>query len=176
MRKKKKKTSSKLTSIGTTHGSYRNERDLRLIQPLIDKDLSEPYSIFTYRYFIKQWPDLCYLAMQQDACVGAVVCKLEPNKRDIYRGYIAMLAVREDRRKLGVGSRLVAATIQAMIEKGCEEVTLEAEVTNKGALRLYKNLGFIRDKRLEKYYLNGNDAFRLKLRLASFPMRTQVKF
>jgi hypothetical protein len=42
---------------------------------------------------------------------------------------------------------------------------LEAEVTNAGALRLYANLGFIRDKRLLRYYLNGNDAFRLKLLL-----------
>lgn len=80
-----------------------------------------------------------------------------------------MLAVREDRRKHGLGSRLVEAAIQAMIAAACQEVTLEAEVTNKGALRLYQNLGFIRDKRLEKYYLNGNDAFRLKLRLQSLP-------
>lgn len=31
------------------------------IQALIDADLSEPYSIFTYRYFINQWPHLCML-------------------------------------------------------------------------------------------------------------------
>lgn len=43
------------------------------------------------------------------------------------------------------------------------QVTLEAEVTNKGALALYGNLGFIRAKRLHKYYLNGVDAYRLKL-------------
>lgn len=40
---------------------------------------------------------------------------------------------------------------------------LEAEVTNSGALALYGNLGFIRAKRLHSYYLNGVDAFRLKL-------------
>lgn len=80
-----------------------------------------------------------------------------------------MLAVREDRRKHGLGSKLVAASIDAMIAQKCEEVTLEAEVTNKGALKLYENLGFIRDKRLEKYYLNGNDAYRLKLRLVPLP-------
>jgi ribosomal protein S18 acetylase RimI-like enzyme len=31
------------------------------------------------------------------------------------------------------------------------------------ALRLYEQLGFVRDKRLYRYYLNGVDAFRLKL-------------
>ena len=38
--------------------------------------------------------------------------------------------------------------IDEMIRCGGEEVVLEAEVTNKGALSLYQNLGFIRDKRL----------------------------
>ncbi len=40
---------------------------------------------------------------------------------------------------------------------------LETEITNKGALNLYEKLGFVRDKRLSRYYLNDNDAFRLKL-------------
>ncbi len=29
----------------------------------------------------------------------------------------------------------------------------------------YSNFGFLKDKRLQRYYLNGNDAFRLKLPL-----------
>jgi len=34
-------------------------------------------------------------------------------------------------------------------------------------LILYVGLGFARDKRLMNYYMNGNDAFRLKLWLTS---------
>lgn len=44
------------------------------------------------------------------------------------------------------------------------KVTLEVNVNNKlGALALYKQLSFIRAKRLYHYYLNGMGAFRLKL-------------
>ena len=43
------------------------------------------------------------------------------------------------------------------------QVVLETEVSNTAALRLYENLGFVRDKRLFRYYLNGVDALRLKL-------------
>lgn len=43
------------------------------------------------------------------------------------------------------------------------QIVLETEVTNVSALNLYEKLGFVRDKRLYKYYLNGVDAFRLKL-------------
>jgi N-alpha-acetyltransferase 30 len=53
--------------------------------------------------------------------------------------------------------------IRRMIQLNADEVVLEAEVTNKGALSLYENLGFVRDKRLYRYYLNGVEAFRLKL-------------
>lgn len=48
------------------------------------------------------------------------------------------------------GSSLVKLAIHEMIKNGAEEVVLEAEVTNKGALKLYENLGFVRDKRLHK--------------------------
>lgn len=44
-----------------------------------------------------------------------------------------------------------------------KQVVLETEITNKSALKLYENLGFVRDKRLFRYYLNGVDALRLKL-------------
>lgn len=40
---------------------------------------------------------------------------------------------------------------------------METEESNTGALRLYERLGFMRDKRLPRYYLNNGDAFRLKL-------------
>lgn len=43
------------------------------------------------------------------------------------------------------------------------KVVLETEITNTNALKLYENLGFVRDKRLFRYYLNGVEAFRLKL-------------
>lgn len=48
------------------------------------------------------------------------------------------------------GKELVKKAIQAMIDGGCEEIVLEAEVCNRGALALYQSLGFIRDKRLHK--------------------------
>jgi peptide alpha-N-acetyltransferase len=37
------------------------EQRLPAIRQLISKDLSEPYSIYVYRYFLYQWGDLCYM-------------------------------------------------------------------------------------------------------------------
>lgn len=142
---------------------YESELQMPDIMRLITKDLSEPYSIYTYRYFIHNWPKLCFLAMDQSNCVGAIVCKLDLHKKMARRGYIAMLATDENYRRRGIGTHLVMKAIRAMVDDDCDEVVLETEITNKAALRLYENLGFVRDKRLFRYYLNGVDAFRLKL-------------
>lgn len=40
---------------------YAGESRLNDIIELISRDLSEPYSIFTYRFFLHNWPQLCYL-------------------------------------------------------------------------------------------------------------------
>lgn len=34
---------------------------LTAIRQLISTDLSEPYSIYVYRYFLYQWGDLCFM-------------------------------------------------------------------------------------------------------------------
>jgi len=47
------------------------------------------------------------------------------------------------------------------------QIVLETEVSNTASLRLYERLGFLRSKKLHRYYLNGNTAFRLILYLKS---------
>jgi peptide alpha-N-acetyltransferase len=148
---------------------------LPLVKRLIDSLLSEPYSTFTYRYFLRQWGDLCFLALRKralnEACspltaddlLGCIICKAEMHK-ETFRGYIAMIAVDQTCRRRGLGTRLVQRALQAMLERRCEEVVLETEATNQAALQMYEKLGFLRDKRLERYYLNGSDAFRLRRR------------
>ncbi|GAA5803852.1 putative acyltransfersase [Helicostylum pulchrum] len=144
------------------YSEYKSELQLPDIIRLIENDLSEPYSVYTYRYFIHNWPNLCFLAMDGDQYVGVIICKLDRHK-DRLRGYIAMLAVSKTHRKLSIGSNLVKKAIRAMKDMDADEVILETEFTNLGALGLYQRLGFIKDKRLYRYYLNGVDAFRLKL-------------
>ncbi|CDQ72742.1 unnamed protein product [Oncorhynchus mykiss] len=150
-------------SQGIHYVRYESELQMPGIMRLITKDLSEPYSIYTYRYFIHNWPQLCFLAMVEQECVGAIVCKLDMHKKMFRRGYIAMLAVDSKHRRKSIGTNLVKKAIYAMVEGDCDEVVLETEITNKSALKLYENLGFVRDKRLFRYYLNGVDALRLKL-------------
>ena len=173
---------------------YESELQLPAMTSLISKDLSEPYSIYTYRYFLNLWPDLSYLAYYNDEIIGVIICKLDnvnqttyydpENNQDpsssgknltieqtleknmVKKGYIGMLAVNDKYRRLGIATTLVEKAIDAMINNyNIKEVMLETEITNRSALNLYGNLGFIRDERLYRYYLNGQDALRLTLYL-----------
>ena len=49
------------------------------------------------------------------------------------------------------------------------QIALETEVTNTAAMKLYERLGFLRSKRLYRYYLNGNSAFRFMLLIKENP-------
>jgi len=169
----------------------RGEADVAAVAELIRSELSEPYTAFTFRYFMWQWPELCWLAFEdgeaaggvahgaaeasgaagggaagggEGRCVGCVVAKAD-RRGDGLRGYIAMVVVEAAGRGQGLGTELAQRSIRAMAAAGCTGVALEAEVTNAGALALYRNLGFVREKRLLRYYLNNGDAFRLKLKL-----------
>uniref|UniRef100_A0A1I8P3P9 N-terminal methionine N(alpha)-acetyltransferase NatC n=1 Tax=Stomoxys calcitrans TaxID=35570 RepID=A0A1I8P3P9_STOCA len=151
-----------LSNVHIEYKEYESELQMHDIMRLIQAELSEPYSIYTYRYFIYNWPKLCFLAAHGNEYVGAIVCKLDMHM-NVRRGYIAMLAVRKEYRKLKIGTTLVQKAIEAMLADKADEVVLETEMSNLPALRLYENLGFVRDKRLFRYYLNGVDALRLKL-------------
>lgn len=65
-------------------------------------------------------------------------------------------------------TELVRLAITAMVSASCEEVVLETEADNEQALGFYRKLGFIKEKRLYRFYLNAKDAYRLVLPLPHF--------
>lgn len=148
----------------------RNLSHFEHLKKLIDADLSEPYSIYVYRYFLNRWPELTYLAFDgegecPDTPIGCVICKSELHRGRRMRGYIGMLAVESNYRGQGIAKTLVRVAMEKMQQDGCDEIMLETEVENKAALNLYEGLGFIRMKRMFRYYLNEGDAFKLILPL-----------
>ena len=59
---------------------------------------------------------------EQNELVGVIVCKLEPHRGGPMRGYIAMLATREEYRGRGIASKLVRIAVDKLIEKEADEV------------------------------------------------------
>jgi peptide alpha-N-acetyltransferase len=86
-----------------------------------------------------------------------------PHPEPQQTGYIGMLAVSKSYRRHGIGKALVRQVLQRMRDRGCTSATLETEVSNVTAQKLYQNFGFIREEFLVRYYLNNGDAYRLRL-------------
>ena len=71
--------------------------------------------------------------------------------------HIVTVAVRESRRRLGIGERLLIATIELAREAGQDVVTLEVRKSNEGAQQLYEKYGFQRVGLRVRYYTDNNE-------------------
>ncbi|KAJ3779826.1 hypothetical protein GGU10DRAFT_381704, partial [Lentinula aff. detonsa] len=79
-----------------TYRLYTSEPDLPHIISLIASELSEPYVIYTFRYFLSQWPHLSFLAYTPESPTPIAVISNSKSKSNARghgnRGYIAMLS------------------------------------------------------------------------------------
>ena len=48
---------------GVSYVDYKSEHQLPDIMQLMKAELSEPYSVYTYRYFIHQWPQFTIMVV-----------------------------------------------------------------------------------------------------------------
>jgi ribosomal-protein-alanine N-acetyltransferase len=71
--------------------------------------------------------------------------------------HIVTVAVREARRRMGIGERLLIACIELAMDAGQELVTLEVRKSNEGAQRLYEKYGFQRVGLRVRYYTDNNE-------------------
>lgn len=98
------------------------------------------------------WLDDSLVAM---ACGWLVVDEL----------HITLVAVTPQRRRQGLGQRLLTALLAEAGRLGAERATLEVAATNSAALALYGRLGFTTAGRRRGYYRSGDDALIQWLRL-----------
>ncbi|CED85328.1 N-acetyltransferase [Phaffia rhodozyma] len=172
---------------------YGGEHEIEHVMRLVETELSEPYTIFPTPVVSNDLDDVhrayagteagqslnvrndkslfillqaqlgAYSSLNPALPIGIVVCKQEMHRMKRERGYIAMLSVDKQYRKRKIASRLVEIAIEVMTANGSEEIALETEFDNLGALALYSSMGFMKEKRLFRFYLNGKDAHRLIL-------------
>jgi len=118
---------------------FETEDGLETLVKMIETELSEPYSIFLYRHFVNDFPELTIVAMHNDKIVGCIIGKIE-NEEGSDKGYIAMIVVLKEYRKKGIAKKLVEVFNAKVQQMGVFEIVLETECCNKGALRLYEGM------------------------------------
>ena len=94
--------------------------------------------------------------------LGYVVGDVTPNHgRDI--GHIKDLAVRPAAQGLGLGRRLLRASLSELAATGASVVKLEVRESNHRAQSLYADEGFRPARRIPRYYGDGEAAFVMRL-------------
>jgi ribosomal protein S18 acetylase RimI-like enzyme len=86
---------------------------------------------------------LFFVAVSDNAVIGTILAGY-----DGHRGWIYSLAVSPSHRRQRIGSRLVLAAEQALIEKGCMKINLQIMAGNESVASFYLSLGFSVEKRV----------------------------
>lgn len=71
---------------------------------------------------------------------------------------IMNIVVRKDKRKEGIGSKLLNKIFEIAKEKNAQTITLEVNEKNLPAIRLYQKFGFEQTGLRKKYYHNMDNA------------------
>ncbi len=78
-------------------------------------------------------------------------------------GHLVTIDIAASARRRGLGRRLFAEASRRLRDEGAEEIRLEVDVRNRGAIRFYESLGFETTRTLRSYYgrgLDGNEMVR----------------
>ncbi len=95
---------------------------------------------------------MCFTALDNGEVIGYIIGRKIPPEAEIYR-----IAVRTDRRRRGVGYRLLSYALKTERGSGVETVFLEVRSKNTAARALYTAYGFTEAGVRKGYYKNPTD-------------------
>jgi ribosomal-protein-alanine N-acetyltransferase len=127
--------------------------------------LPEHYSDYFYYEILREFPNTFLVAELDEELVGYIMCRIEYGLSLLKRfglakkGHIISIAVLEEHRGRGVGTRLMHQALDEVKKGSGKECYLEVRVTNKGAIELYTRLGFKITSTLNSYYKDGESAY-----------------
>ncbi len=120
------------------------------------------YSKAELMHYIQRQRAFTIVAEVEDEIAGFVV-----GEHIRQRGHVITLDVSDGFRRKGVGTKLMNAAEQRLIERGCSAVFLETAVNNLSAISFYKRHDYLVLKSIPRYYEGNLDAFLMGKKLAA---------
>lgn len=121
------------------------------------------YSRYALREFLstagaRAWVAEEELAPVESGLVGFVIVHQVGRER----GHVITLDVRADRRRRGIGTRLLETAEEWLARQGVKRVQLETAVENQAAVAFWQKAGYRVVRELPRYYLDREDAYAME--------------
>lgn len=119
------------------------------------------YPVFFFRQAFDLWPDLFWVARQDEKILGYLICS--PEFAHASRLSLMSFAVAPEAQGLGIGKGMLGHFLQELPQFAPQvrQIWLTADPDNSAALKLYQQHGFIQTAEELDYY--GTDYHRLVL-------------
>ncbi|MGH9787657.1 MAG: GNAT family N-acetyltransferase [Candidatus Acidiferrales bacterium] len=121
------------------------------------------YSRYALGEFLSLPGARAWVAEEEERLVAFIIARHVSRRH----GHIITLDVREDRRRRGVGTTLLATAEEWLRSLGVTRVRLETAVDNAAAVAFWQKTGYTIIGRLPGYYLGRIDALRMEKELGS---------
>lgn len=130
--------------------------------------LTETYGLSFYTHYLAHWPEYFQVAESPSGeIMGYIMGKAEGHGEN-WHGHITALTVSPNYRRLGLAAMLIKFLEDVSEKKQAYFVDLFVRVSNKVAIKMYQQLGYIVYRTVLEYY-NGDpdeDAFDMRKALS----------
>ncbi|XP_067635680.1 N-alpha-acetyltransferase 20 isoform X2 [Eurosta solidaginis] len=119
--------------------------------------LTETYGLSFYTQYLARWPEYFQLAESPNGQImGYIMGKVEGHM-DNWHGHVTALTVSPDYRRLGLAALLMSFLEDVSEKKRAYFVDLFVRKSNKVAINMYQNLGYIIYRTILEYYAGDHD-------------------
>lgn len=132
---------------------YAKIEDVNFIYQLSKKNLVTTFTKEALSDYIIQQETYHVFVCEKEELIGFIILW----ESDQY-GQIIDLVIRENKRRQGYAKAMLEKSFEFFLEKNVKSLTLEVSVNNKGAIILYEQMGFKKNKVIHNYY-NNVDGF-----------------
>lgn len=131
--------------------------DTAAVSGVVERSLGENYAPSLYLTIHNVWPQ-GFLVLEDEGRVVGFVASVMTAPR-VAR--VLILAVDPGYRNRSGGSMLMDSLCSNCIARGLDTVTLEVRKSNSKAKLFYERLGFSVNGEIERFYTDGEDAYKM---------------
>ncbi|CRL08573.1 CLUMA_CG021382, isoform A [Clunio marinus] len=124
--------------------------------------LTETYGLSFYMQYLAHWPEYFQVAESPSGEIMGYIMGKAEGHGESWHGHVTALSVSPDYRRLGLAATLMKFFEDVSEKKRCFFVDLFVRVSNKIAINMYHQLGYIVYRTVIEYYSGDEDAYDMR--------------